>query len=82
MFVSTSMIRRPLRPTFPHALRETYLAALERTRDLTVKFSSAQRFGSAARKKSDALQDAINGEELTGDRQHFHLKPSSYPSQS
>jgi hypothetical protein len=71
------MIRRPLRPTFPHSLLDPYLAALERARDLTISFRSAQKFGSDAMAKSDALTEAIDGmaEELTGDRAHFHQKP-------
>ena len=71
------MIRRPLRPTFPHALIEDYLAALERTRHFSVQFRSAQKFGSDAMAKADALTDAIDvmAEEQTGDRTHFHLKP-------
>jgi hypothetical protein len=57
-------------------LREPYLAALERTRDFTIQFGSAQKSGSDAYRKSDALKEAIDGmaEELTGDRQHLHLK--------
>jgi hypothetical protein len=78
------MIRRPRRPTFPHALEADYLAALERARHFTVRFGSAQRFGSDARTKCEALSDAIDGmaEVLTGDRTHFHLKSPSYPGDS
>jgi hypothetical protein len=52
------------------------LAALERARDFAIQFRSAQKFGSVAMEKADALQAAIDGmaEELTGDRTHFHLK--------
>jgi len=69
------MIRRPLRPSFPHSMEADYLAALERTRDLTISFRSAQKFGSDAMAKADALTEAIYSmaEELTGDRKHFHL---------
>jgi len=69
--------RRPHRPTFPHSLLEPYLSALERTRELTIQFGSAQKFGSEAYRKSHALKEAIDGmaEELTGNRAHFHLKP-------
>jgi hypothetical protein len=76
------MIRRPFRPSFPYALHQTYLEALSRARHFTIQFGCAQRFGSDARKKSDVLQQAIDdmAEELTGDRQHFHLKSASYPS--
>jgi hypothetical protein len=70
------MIRRPRRPTFPHALEADFLVALERTRDLAISFRSAQKFGSDAMSKSDALTQAIDGmaEQLTGDRTHFHMK--------
>ena len=70
------MIRRPLRPSFPHSMETDYLAALDRTRDLTISFRSAQKFGSDAMAKADALTGAIDGmaEELTGDRTLFHLK--------
>jgi hypothetical protein len=73
------MIRRPRRPTFPHALEVDYLAALERTRQFTVEFGSAHKFGSEAYKKSNALSEAIDNmaEELTGDKSHFHLKGHS-----
>ena len=73
---SLGMIRRPHRSTFPHSLEEPFLAALGRARDFAIQFRSAQRFGSDAMAKADALSEAIDGmaEQLTGDRQHFHLK--------
>jgi hypothetical protein len=73
------MIRRPHRPTFPHSLHEPFLAALERTRDFAIQFRSAQKFGSDAMARADALQAAVDSmaEELTGDRTHFHLKGHS-----
>ena len=55
------MIRRPLRPTFPHSLEREYLDALERVRSFTIQFGSAQKFQSEARRRSDALQDALDG---------------------
>jgi hypothetical protein len=72
----SEMIRRPLRPTFPYDLREPFLSALERARDLAIQFRSAQKFGSDAMARADALTEAVDGmaEELTGDRTHFHLK--------
>ena len=76
------MIRRPLRPSFPQSFEQDYLDALERARSFTIRFGSAQTFQSDARLRSDALKNAIDGmaEVLTGDRQHFGLKPPSYPS--
>ena len=73
------MIRRPLRPSFPHSMEADYLAALERVRDFAIRFRSAQKFGSDAMAKADTLTDAIDGmaEQLTGDRTHFHLKGHS-----
>ncbi len=70
------MIRRPRRPTFPQSLESDFLTALERARDLTIRFKSAQEFGSDAYSKGDALTEAIDGmaELLTGERTHFHLK--------
>ena len=52
------------------------LTALERARDLTIRFKRAQEFGSDAYSKGDALTEAIDGmaELLTGERTHFHLK--------
>jgi hypothetical protein len=68
------MIRRPLRPTFPHSLHEPFLAVLERARDFAIQFRSAQKFGSDAMAKADALTQAIDrmAEELIGDPKHFH----------
>jgi hypothetical protein len=70
------MIRRPLRPTFPKSLEADFLSTLERVRDFAIRFRRAQKFGSGAMAKADALAEAIDAmaEELTGDRAHFHLK--------
>lgn len=70
------MIRRARHPTFPHALRETYLEALRRMRLLTIDLGALNALGLMRARKA-TLKDAIDGmaEELTGDRQHFHLKP-------
>ena len=47
-----------------------------------MQFGSAQAFGSDARKKTEALRDAIEGmaEEPAGDPARFHLKSPSYQS--
>jgi len=46
------------------------------------RYRSAQKFGSDARTKCDALEAAIDSmaEKVTVDREHFHLKSPSYPS--
>jgi len=62
------MIRRAHCPTFPHSMLETYLAALERSREITIEFRSAQKFGSDAMAKADALQEAIDGDGRRTDR--------------
>lgn len=77
------MIRRPLRPTFSHIEKEGLLDALGKARECSVKYRSAQKFGSEDMQKADAVQAAIDdfAKVLTGDREFFALKSPSYRSE-
>jgi hypothetical protein len=75
------MVRRPLRPRFSGEDQKRLIEALGNARDMAIKCSSAQPYGSARHQRCHAVTNSIDAlaEDLTGDRTLFHLKPHGVP---